>query len=437
MKYKQKGGLLLPYKDQEKSNAVFNEFIQNAEKIEMISRGSYGLTFKVSLPKIIPPEFVSKDYKQISPDANFGEPVDCILVKLAFILDTAREMEKFLQNNPDRNPNRINRSSFTKNFELLYKDTDIEIFTSDPSDFQNEINIQTDIYLKTIEYLQPLCPGIVYANILDTSLGVILLNQFEEKHQEELDLIIDMINVLKSNKNISLGVIGMQFVNNSKTLHQSIIKATNLQDKIMLRNISRYALLELAIKTGYNHNDFHIGNIMIEDNDKYFYQVDERDAYVDGLKQRAVIIDFGRATKIPPEIMALIKESVEKGLYNKALKYLCNPKTGNEFVTDKQYKSFYGWVCHDYNINSLNEGEFNAESVQSLYKLRESAIDANIGVMEQLHKENPTKYPLLPVSNAFKNELYEGMLGGKRRKTKRKMHRKHKTRKNRKTTRKN
>ncbi len=60
--------------------------------------------------------------------------------------------------------------------------------------------------------------------------------------------------------------------------------------------------------------------------------------------------------------------------------------------------------------------------------MREHAIDINVQEMDELHRVD-AKYPLLPVSNAIKNSLYNGMFGGKKhKKSRRNFSRKNKKR---------
>lgn len=450
MNYKQKGGLLLPYKDQKKSQEIFSEFLGNAKSIELVSKGSYGLTFKVNLSREIPSEFINKDYKEIRPDANFGKPVTSILVKLCFIYDAKLAKKRYIEME-DENEEQVKTYDFEGEYNLgTYGRENITLNSVSPSDFQNEINIQTDIYLKTIQYLQPLCPGIVYANVLDSTNGILLLNRIKDKVFPELkNLIVHIQRVLNFNKDIhdrskevGLGVIGMQFVENSATLlkYENVVFKGNPEAQNVVSNMGRYALLRLALDTGYNHNDFHKSNIMVEENDRYFYELEEGqhdydNSLVEGYKQRAVIIDFGRATKIPPEIMELIKDAVSKRNYMQALKYLCDNRTGNQFISDRRYYNNYGWICGNYNTSIIGEQDSDDNSIISeLINLRESAINENTYIMDQLHGTDPAKYPLLPVPNSFKNQLYEGMLGGRRkRKTRRRVKKTKKSKKHRKS----
>ena len=61
-----------------------------------------------------------------------------------------------------------------------------------------------------------------------------------------------------------------------------------------------------------------------------------------------------------------------------------------------------------------------------MYIKREKAIDNNIKVMNELH-DNNNMYPLIPVSDSIKGQLYKGFIGGKKRKKRKtKTNKKHK-----------
>jgi hypothetical protein len=291
--------------------------------------------------------------------------------------------------------------------------------------------------LKTVEYLQPLCPAIVYADILPTyteivNLLIIKISSPSLRYQ---------LNAFK-NANVEFGLIGMEFMKEGKTLNDTEMNETQL-------NIGRFALLELAIKTGYNHNDFHKGNIMIETTTNYFADMD----------MRAILIDFGRAAKIAPDVLQEIKQHVANKEYISALKLLCSFKSSYFLIHDPRYNSYYGWVCGNYNTDDpvyfeelsrsihnehggdlqtikkyiknahkTNICELNNGEIDHLYTLREQAIDINVQEMDELHSAD-AKYPLLPVSNAIKNSLYNGMFGGKKhKKSRRNFSRKNKKR---------
>ena len=441
-KTKQKGGLILPYKNTsiEQSEQLFIEFIQNSD-ISVVCSGAFGITLLAKKRTTA----TNNIYKIVSPSEKMGEPADSLLIKLSII-----------------------SQSHTR---ILNGVSGGILGTVSYADFQNEINVQTDIYLKSMEYLQPICPGIVYANILRpiiTSngkeieiLNILIKNSVSRKIKDGLTGIAKSIN---SGTDKKLGVIGMEYIGNGETLYSKNATVKNP----LFSNISRYLILKMALDTGYNHNDFHTGNVMICDDNTYF----------SGINFRPILIDFGRARKITPNIMSEIRTEVSNKNYIKALSLLCNLNISHEVVSDPTYNSFYGWVCGDYNITdkqyetelaNMLLNDMNAEiddyndhhsvskpyytetdaknklatlvtpldlsinsELDNLFNSRELAIDNNIKIMETLHETNPDRYPLLPVPNNIKNQLYNGMIGGAKHKYTRRIHknRKNNSRKN-------
>jgi hypothetical protein len=195
------------------------------------------------------------------------------------------------------------------------------------------------------------------------------------------------------------------------------------------------------------------------------------DNYFSTIDKRPIIIDFGRTTKISPIIMEKIKETVKNKEYIKALKYLCNYNTANEFIKDPYYNEYYGWVCGNYNSDDLeyldklvenliehddsnetkeeklnkikrkiNSSKYHPfddmknihttdKHIHYLFQMRETSIDENIEIMKTLHNID-SKYPSLPIlSSNIKNNLYNGMLGGKKKRTRKYLSKQSKTKK--------
>jgi predicted unusual protein kinase regulating ubiquinone biosynthesis (AarF/ABC1/UbiB family) len=185
----------------------------------------------------------------------------------------------------------------------------------------------------------------------------------------------------------------------------------DLLDVKMWRNkyvfLFMYMLIQLSLKTGYTHGDHHLDNFMVNTKDK---------TYIKGMTARPIIIDFGRSTKIPPPEMDEIKRLCSEHNYNDVLQMLCKKPVANEYVSNPQYlKSHYGWGCGIPNDNQMMTTyvitELN-ENLTNLFQLRERQIDINISKMNQMHEQEPDKYPLLPLSNAEKNKLFGGLIGG-------------------------
>jgi hypothetical protein len=424
-KHKHKGGLLLPYKDQRKSQTIFFKFLDNAESVKIISKGTYGLTFQVRIPYPVPEHFKPKDYREIRPDALNGQPVNTILIKLCYIHSSIIEQDEEYESYNKEDDEYYKETygdydeSYDEGYDKGYEETiyidfyngiSVNLNTVGADDFQNEVNVQTDVYLKTIEYMQPLCPGIVYANILNRFTGKEILGKLISKSDSHLQrLFTSLGDNLEDHIGLSLGVIGMQFVNNSSTLSSAEKNEEDMQSKLFLTNMGRYVLLKLALDTGYNHNDFHKNNILIEIGNNIYF---------DGLENRPFVIDFGRATKLPLHIMSIIKKDTEHGDYMQALRRLCSHETGNEYVVDPRNESYYGWVCGD------EDSALDNRIIADLFQRREQAIDLNIKEMNEIRDEiklnhgsvGLDRFPLLPLSNAIKNKLYEGMgiSGGKK-----------------------
>ena len=367
------------------SETNFKTFISDANP-SVLSQGTYGFVTKWELNA----GSTNNTYKKIIPTDEFGNKITTLIVKICCVRPTDE-----INNDEEQ----------IKGNKLL---------SVSATEFINETNIQTDIYLKTINYLQPICPGIAYANIVPIKLNPLKCCSSSPDLKKILN---PMMRFIVNNPNYKIGIIAMEMAEN--------LTSNNVLTNNDFSNIGRYALLNLALTTGYTHGDFHRGNILICDSTSYF----------NGVNYRPIVIDFGRSTKLPPDKFNQLKTFVSNHDYISALKILCH---SNEFVQNIAYSEFfYGWVCGDYDLNdeayennkidnvdnyawngipekppALPE-TINAE-IDVLFQAREIAIDANIETMILAHEQDRIKYPLLPVSNQIKNKLFSGLIGGKR-----------------------
>ena len=465
---------MLPFKDEINNIETLKNYLGHSD-IDYLSKGSYGLTLRSNLVLNLPPDSnwtvgfsrstghhfyqnmldlgsrgstynipnelknnpayipFPNYYKKISPDKEFGSPVYELVIKLCLIND-----------DPDAEVKNVISG---------------EIHSVSAEEFQNEINVQTDVYLKTIKYLQPLAPGIVYANIIDkldeSKLLLITLSNNSGNDnvlKQGLSNIYFKLNMDPSSK---LGVIVMElaFGDTLGKIEDFYMKRREIEIARALNNVGRYALLQLALETGYNQNDFHKYNIMLIPCRNYFEKSE--------FSARGMIIDYGRAAKIPNNILEQIRNLVNEKKYTDALKLLCDKSYAYPMIPAIKYaKRNYGWVCGDYNLSDADYEEeimklfdeataarntYNATHVPpkpavtidevksivpkplelndinnvqlgELFEDREIQLNKNIEIMKQLHNSNPDKYPLLPVSNEIKNKLFSGMIGGKKKK---------------------
>ena len=175
-----KGGSTLVFVDNKNAEQNFAEFLENSD-ITYLSKGSNGIVFKATLNPS--KGYVSK-YKNIDY-SGFNNAVESLVIKISVLGYKATA-------DPDK----------------MYLNPITE------EDFSNEVNIQTDIFLKTMQYLHPLCPAIVYSNTFsDTSSPVIQTiraNIKSNKHKEVVSDIID--NAVK------YSVIGMEMLTEYKTM---------------------------------------------------------------------------------------------------------------------------------------------------------------------------------------------------------------------------
>jgi hypothetical protein len=204
----------------------------------------------------------------------------------------------------------------------------------------------------------------------------------------------------------------MELLSDSMTLNAALNDdSLSLKNKKTLVNMCLYLLLKLAIDTGYTHSDFHIANLMMDLNDS---------TYFDGLSGKPSLIDFGFTQKLYPEIFNTIKTKCNAKQYTEALKELCNIKRpdGADMNDDE---GNYGWVCGSYDIIRetyvLDFPSNTNEQISLLFERREKAIDKTVKEFDEKHKID-SSIPLLPLSNEAKNNMFSGLIGGRKNKNK-------------------
>jgi hypothetical protein len=486
---KQHGGIIIKDKDHERA---FHSFIKNSSEIQVISKTPSSLLIKCKLnPRVLK----DSPYLMLRPE-DYKSPIDCILIKLGLVVtnieninDTQRiYIDKFINlyfqmREREREREERKKQKMNSNDEK-FKNYNI---SGTKQNFIDEINIQTDVFLKTIEYLDPICPGVVYGNVIDDILESInFISELRQKRSDENSIILltelqnvfvylhQLCNVTTANNfirkifdelvsngidnstnnkvnmltymhglfnnesskfNIGLGIIAMEFVDNGyKTfgnLYNDILVNGFYKDQLEnYENMARLKLIDLALKTGYSQCDFHLSNIMINPTLPGYYE---------GYEGRVMLIDFGYAKKIPPEKLTEIKDSYKNKDYMNCIKIIFDlgrMDGGKNIFLD--YLPLFGWIPHLYNnlgqkpienteemLNNLNE------EIGSLIIAQEKAINERILHFEYLHELDGMYYPLLsslPSSETsetseIKNSLFKGMIKEGGRRRKNKKHR--------------
>lgn len=346
------------------SDAAFDFFMKNST-FRLMSYGSNGITIVVTLKTGL-----NSPYK--SMDSNtYGSPINSIIVKL------------------------IINSVIPTTFEI---DVDRELTSTLLNNVVNELNIQTDIALKTSDYLEPICPSPIYfSESISVELLTIILNNIVDSDSYNVTILTECINKmiqflghLDITKGIS--VIGMEMAKECKTLFSLEDKSPrNL--KQLYFHMTAYIIIKLAIDTGYAHGDYHKGNIMINPSKQnYFY----------GLTGAPLLIDFGYTTKIQPDKMSIIKDHYKNKEYTKLLEEISMiPRSDGENLRRDDWRMFYGYLYREFNPDTNNK-------IDRLFMLREEAIQNTVTRFEELHASDPT-IPLLPLPKKMRDKMYSGV----------------------------
>lgn len=330
-----KGGTGL-FVDNEHLEEHFIDFISNSD-ITFLGKGTFGIIVRANLRAGFVSNYKNMDY------ANYNTPVTSIIVKLGVF--------KYAVNLPQHIKQQL-------------------VEESSETEFVKEVNLQTTTFLKTVDYLQPLCPAIIYSKVCNEDDNVldILYNNFTGNDKS----VIQQLQQYASRYSI----IGMELFRNSV----SINRVSNPK----YRNMAIYLIIEFALKTGYSHADFHDGNIMINVNDTTYFK---------GIRGSPILIDFGLSKQIDVPIMKKIQslfhdKSIQKR-YNKIIKILCNvPRSdGLDVNKYKVYDNICKYNCVDTEIDVL--------------------FDAKERAKDDIALAMPT---VIPLSNAAKKNMFPGMI---------------------------
>ena len=250
--------------------AAFDVFLHNGKCTILTYKSRGGLIFKLTLPQSIPTPY--KLSRSNAPEEDVTE----ILLKFVFIsLDSIPDEEK-------------------EPFKIVIPDkVETELNITDLEEFKNEVRIQTHIFYNSLdEYLEPICPHIVFSDILDdTNLSNLIDSYLLDNSSGDTNELLSAIRYNDNLSNFMVGMIGMECLSGFVTLadyqvgkSREIIELTN---RMGMYEISR------LYKLGYIHGDLNKGNLLIHPNYRYF----------DRINGRVSLIDFGSTfdpTKLDP-----------------------------------------------------------------------------------------------------------------------------------------
>jgi hypothetical protein len=299
-----KGGLLIKPKYTEES--AFNYFISNS-KISVFDSGSSGIIFKCVINNVN-----NSPYKMIRT-GYYSNNVSTILIKLCLIKNDNKDYYNFKFN--------------LKNENLNDFDTDIKNVATE-KEFIKEVEVQRDIYNKTKEFNNPICPCIIYSNHLKTKSkdDIELLKNIINRLNSYNKMIINknVLNVYENDEKITIGLIGMEIAEGYQPLcivldeidykmknpKNDLLNLSHLKQKYECMAKLKY--IEMAVKTGYSHNDFHDCNFLINKKDKVLFDI----------RGNIMILDFGDALKIDKNIMEKINNLYKNNNFTEILNEL-------------------------------------------------------------------------------------------------------------------
>ena len=327
--------------------------------VTYFNRGAYGIGYSVKIN-----DLAKSGYNVISLN-NTDQTLTCgrLFVKLVPVFDDKQNTELPA---------------------LIENILQMDVTTS--ADFLNEIRVQTEVYKKTNNNLEAVCPPIVYSNIVNNTseksraqnlLSVMINNM---PNDENKVFLRTMKSLYEANGTLKLGVIAMSFAENYDTLWNVMKKTTNSAQRIMYQYLAAYELLRLY-DIGYMHGDYHMKNILI--NTQYRYNKLE-DIYLG----RCLIIDYGLAFKNKyVDVPTVDEPSVKLHVITQEKQPLTN-------------QNAYSWDSYKWLVTFLqSESDLNSgytmlkEAIDSFQEEMVTKINENYpSVVERIRAINSSKY---------------------------------------------
>jgi len=394
-----KGGLYI--KKGYTVDRAFDFFIQNST-ISYLARGSFGIIFKCKLN-----DGVESPYENLRTLYKHKE-VRTIIIKFSLLhyeknhfevnsgnndyeksigvikseIDNLVETLNIINNND--NKKRINNRIRLLERKLnTLKNTELELSSVPIDSFENEVKIQTEIFNKTVDHLDPICPSIIYSDyfnrnsdkksmkkIDDIFFAIYKKLNTDNNHLKICSMMYKYYyEYLNKNDKTSFGLIGMEMMDDYVTLH----KLENDKNVSRYDHIAQLRLIELAVKTGYSHNDFHQSNILVNQNAVGYYG--DKTGHV-------LLIDFGYTKKIPDDILDYIKKAYNQNNFYRILNvFYYEQRLSNVFPSGDgvyhfaQYPDLYSWIIPKNNYVDIKKMNDYLSFLKDEYKKYENNVD--------------------------------------------------------------
>lgn len=295
---KQGGTLYIKRTPTDKINNSIYQILKYATHMEVFGVNSlYGLNLKITIP-------AEKSRLIGSSMSDLGTPKTQFLIKLLITFNV----------NPAYRNTRYERY---KQIYWNYRNHATENNTKAATfidDFNKEVQLQQDIFVKSSYLGNPICPAIITAGTFEHSTRVPVNESYSKLHRELVKMserlnnqefleILHKINIavttlrLYANQegtevpsfpleNISLGIICMELLEGSQTIYHYLYNRDNPQPINSVYEIYGKTIYELMrlVNIGYFHGDLHLNNVMYNPT-----------------HDKIIFIDFGRTKRIRDE----------------------------------------------------------------------------------------------------------------------------------------
>jgi len=330
-------------------------FLQSC-KISYLSSGAYGIVFLV--------ESDTSPYVSVRDD----RPVNKMIIKLCAI-----------------------NNHGTHNIGPTIQGKQYSVKTVNERSFEREIEIQTELFFRTCDYLDPICPCIIHSEVKGSDfdsrnrqrLAPRLSNLLSKTQVDSVEYILlkCFLDQITTGRLSMYGIICMEYADGFNTLHR--LKQTETKETIeKLESIARQKLIEMTVKTNYTHSDFHHGNILCKLGDK----------------PQVLLIDFGLCNRLNDEQYKTLKEEYDTHRYYDALESIFYPLRYDTYDLRNRMDQ-YGWLLGTDEIEYDEDDDFEEiyvaeEIIIKITSELDALVEDQNKKIQQLKDAFPKKFPL-------------------------------------------
>ena len=235
-------------------NAFISKYDTYSPKKEYITNGASGMGWEITNDSPGTP------YRQLSQDGTL-EKCTKIFWKVMPMLPTPDEYDPTIKDY-DHEDYEDNESLLPDPIKLKLKDNRF-VRSSFKFELDEERDLHTEIFKKSNNYLDPICPPLVYSGIYENDKSHKIANWLNHPNVN---------NMFKKNPKLGMGIIAMGYTTDYITLFNCI---NNLEDTPKGKELGKRYAFMAAFKLiqlydlGYMHNDYSLSNILINPKKQY------------------------------------------------------------------------------------------------------------------------------------------------------------------------